>query len=213
MIIGVKMKYLSIVSILGLATLNSFVLTAGDAAKGQQYYAVCMACHGFNGEGNPVTQSPPLAGQEDWYVISQLKKFKEGIRGADPKDLTGMTMRPMSMTLPDEKAMEDVAAHILKLPKLKVKTTLNGDVEKGKVLYNTCLACHGPGAQGNPALKAPSIKQLPDWYIVNQLKKFKEGIRGTHAKDMEGMLMRPMSMTLVDEKAMADVAAYINSLQ
>jgi len=206
------MKTLSIVSILGLLSL-SVAFAEGDAARGQQLYAVCMACHGFNGEGNPVTKSPPLAGQEDWYVISQLKKFKEGIRGADPKDLTGMQMRPMAMTLPDEKAMADVAAYIKKLKKKKVKATLGGDKEKGKILYNTCLACHGPAAQGNPQLKSPSLKQLPDWYIVAQLKKFKDGIRGTHPKDVEGMLMRPMSMTLPDEKAMADVAAYISSLQ
>lgn len=188
-------------------------MAEGDASKGKALYAVCMACHGFNGEGNPVTKSPPLAGQEDWYIISQLKKFKEGVRGTNPKDVTGMQMRPMSMTLPDEKAMADVAAYVQTLPKNKQKTTLGGDKEKGKILYNTCLACHGPAAQGNPQLKSPALKQLPDWYIVAQLKKFKEGVRGTHPKDIEGMQMRPMSMTLPDEKAMADVAAYISSLQ
>ena len=208
------MKNLSIVSILGFMLLNSASLMAGgDAAKGKMLYQVCMACHGFNGEGNPVTKSPPLAGQEDWYIVSQLKKFKEGIRGANPKDIEGMQMRPMAMTMADEQAMKDVAAHIQTLKKQKVKPTLGGDAAKGKVLYNTCLACHGPAAQGNPQLKSPALKQLPDWYIVSQLKKFKDGVRGTHPKDIEGMQMRPMSMTLPDEQAMKDVAAYITSLQ
>lgn len=109
------MKNLSIVSVLGFMLLNSVSLMAGDAAKGKTLYQVCMACHGFNGEGNPVTKSPPLAGQEDWYIVSQLKKFKEGIRGTNPKDIEGMQMRPMSMTLPDEQAMKDVAAYISSL--------------------------------------------------------------------------------------------------
>jgi len=48
----------------------------------------------------------------DWYMLSQLKKFKEGIRGTNPQDIGGMQMRPMSMTLVDEQAMKDVIAHI-----------------------------------------------------------------------------------------------------
>lgn len=203
------MKTTPIVFIL-LATLSS--LFAGDAAKGKQLYMTCLACHGPNGEGNSALKSPPLAGQEDWYLTSQLKKFKEGVRGADPKDVTGMQMRPMAMTLADDKAIADVVAHIKSFAPSTIAPTLKGDATAGKALYATCAACHGADGKGNPALKAPSLKTLPDWYIVAQLMKFKEGIRGTHPKDIEGMQMRPMSMMLADEKAMINVAAYILSL-
>jgi cytochrome c553 len=56
--------------------------------------------------------APPIAGASDWYLLAQLKKFKAGVRGANPADVTGGTMRPMAMTLADEQAMKNVIAHI-----------------------------------------------------------------------------------------------------
>ncbi len=87
-------------------------LTGGDATAGQAAYAVCAACHGVAGLGNEALKSPPIAGQADWYILSSLKKFKSGIRGAAPGDVTGAQMRPMAMTLADEQAMKNVIAHI-----------------------------------------------------------------------------------------------------
>jgi cytochrome c553 len=84
----------------------------GDATAGAAAYATCLACHGPNGAGNEALKAPPIAGQSDWYLLAQLKKFKAGIRGANPKDISGGTMRPMSMTLADEQAMKNVVAHI-----------------------------------------------------------------------------------------------------
>lgn len=92
-------------------------LTGADAAAGAGSYAVCLACHGPDGKGNETLKAPPIAGQHDWYLVSQLKKFKSGVRGTNPKDLSGATMRPMSMTLADEQAMKNVVAHIATLAK------------------------------------------------------------------------------------------------
>lgn len=89
----------------------------GDAAAGAAAYGVCLACHGPDGKGNQQLNAPPIAGQHDWYLVSQLKKFKSGIRGTNPKDITGGQMRPMSMTLADEQAMKNVVAHINTLAK------------------------------------------------------------------------------------------------
>jgi cytochrome c553 len=87
-------------------------LTGGDAAAGAGAYAVCLACHGPDGKGNQAMNAPPIAGASDWYLLAQLKKFKAGVRGANPADVTGGTMRPMAMTLADEQAMKNVIAHI-----------------------------------------------------------------------------------------------------
>lgn len=87
-------------------------LTGGDPAKGEQYYAVCATCHGQNGAGNQALNAPPLVGSSDWYLMTQLMNFKAGIRGADPRDPTGMQMRGMSYTLPDDQAILDVLAYI-----------------------------------------------------------------------------------------------------
>ncbi len=92
-------------------------LQGADATAGVGAYAVCSACHGPEGKGNQALNAPPLAGQHDWYLVSQLKKFKSGLRGVHPKDITGAQMRPMSMTLADEQAMKNVVAHISTLAK------------------------------------------------------------------------------------------------
>ncbi len=91
------------------------VLTGGDPAKGEATYALCVACHGPEGMGNKDLQSPPIVNTHDWYMLTQLQNYKSGVRGADPGDMAGATMRPMAMTLADEQAMKDVIAYILTL--------------------------------------------------------------------------------------------------
>lgn len=92
-------------------------LTGGDAKAGAGNYGVCLACHGPDGKGNEQLKSPSLVGQHDWYLFSQLKKFKAGVRGKHPKDITGAQMQPMSMTLADDQAIKNVLAHINTLAK------------------------------------------------------------------------------------------------
>ncbi len=88
----------------------------GDPAKGQASYATCLACHGPGAAGNEQLKAPRLNAQADWYLLAQLKKFRAGIRGTVPGDTAGATMRPMSMTLPNEEAMNDVVSYIASLP-------------------------------------------------------------------------------------------------
>ena len=94
-------------------------LKTGDAEAGKISYNTCLACHGVDGQGNKDLNAPSLLGQADWYMVSQLKKFKSGIRGLKPEDVTGQQMRPMAMTLPDDAAIANVVAYIetLKAPK------------------------------------------------------------------------------------------------
>ena len=92
-------------------------LTGGNAEAGKATYAVCLACHGPTGLGNEQLKAPPLAGQADWYLVSQMKKFKSGIRGTATGDTMGAQMRPMAMTIPDEQGMKNVAAYIATFPR------------------------------------------------------------------------------------------------
>ena len=87
-----------------------------------------------------------------------------------------------------------------------------GDVEKGKELYNICTACHGPNAEGKPALNAPANAGQDPWYLTRQMKNFRAGIRGAHPDDTFGAQMRPMAMMLADEQDIADVVAYLASM-
>src|SRR6266568_705291 len=84
----------------------------GDAAAGRPLYAVCAACHGLQAEGNPALNAPKLSGQGDWYLKRQLRNFKQGVRGAHPKDLYGPQMALMAAILADDQATHDVVAYI-----------------------------------------------------------------------------------------------------
>lgn len=183
---------------------------AAPPLSGKELFASCSSCHGVGGEGNPTLAAPSIAGLPAWYVESQLVKFRTGVRGAHPDDLEGLRMRPMSRQMKDEAEVKRVSEYVASLPAPKaVKTLTDGDATAGASAYATCLACHGPAGLGNEALKAPPIAGQSDWYLLAQLKKFKDGVRGTNPKDVTGAQMRPMAMTLADEKAMKNVVAHI----
>ncbi len=84
----------------------------GDPKAGEALYATCGACHGDHGAGNPDLKAPRIAGVDDWYLATELRKFRSGVRGANPKDLQGRLMRPMARTLADEDAIRNVVAYI-----------------------------------------------------------------------------------------------------
>ena len=87
-----------------------------------------------------------------------------------------------------------------------------GDVENGKVLYKICTACHGSDAEGMATLNAPANAGQDPWYLTRQMKNFRAGIRGAHPDDTFGAQMRPMAMMLADEQDIADVVAYLTSM-
>ena len=199
-----------------LVAMTCFVMvgSAQDAAAGKNHYVTCVACHMTEGQGNLALNSPAIAGQEDWYVVRQLKNYKEGIRGKDPKDIYGMQMQPMTMVLPDDKAIADVAAYISAMkPAPRGEPTIKGNVEKGKQLYAICATCHGPDGKGMKAMNSPNLTLQQDWYVKRQIENFKNGIRGKNPKDIFGMQMTPMVATLTSEQDINDVVAYIMTLE
>jgi cytochrome c oxidase subunit 2 len=185
---------------------------APDAAAGRTLYATCAACHGANGEGNAELNAPKLAGQGTWYLKRQLANFKQGARGTHDKDAFGKMMAPMTAVLPDEAAIDAVSAYIRSLPDRPATPTVKGDAGRGKQRFATCGACHGADGNGIQAMNAPRLKGMSDWYMVTQLRNFREGIRGGHAQDMHGSQMHLIAAMLADDRAVADIVAYINAL-
>lgn len=179
---------------------------------GKELFAGCAACHGAAGEGSTLFKAPALAGLPGWYLEAQLVKFQNGVRGAHPDDVDGLRMRPMSRTLMNRDEVKSVSGYLSALPAKKFAPTLaGGDAAAGAALFGTCLACHGPAALGNEQFKAPPLAGQADWYLLAQLTKFKDGVRGTNPADTAGALMRPMAMTLADEQAMKNVVAHITT--
>ena len=84
----------------------------GDPKAGAELFEGCDSCHGPAGEGVDEAKAPRLAGVDDWYLATQLRKFKSGVRGVDTRDPEGRLMRPMARSLPDENAIRNVVAYI-----------------------------------------------------------------------------------------------------
>jgi cytochrome c oxidase subunit 2 len=84
----------------------------GNADKGRARWATCAACHGAQGQGIAATNAPRLQGMNDWYMATQLKNFRDGVRGAHPQDIYGGQMGLVSGMLKDDAAVGDILAYI-----------------------------------------------------------------------------------------------------
>ncbi len=87
-----KKVIVSTIASLLLVTAN-ISMAGGDAAAGKAKSATCAGCHGAAGvSANPLW--PNLAGQQDAYLVKQIKAFRDGSR-SDPM------MSPMAKPLSD----------------------------------------------------------------------------------------------------------------
>ena len=92
-------------------------------------------------------------------------------------------------------------------------TSAAGGIDRGQNLYALCSACHGGDARGNEGLNAPGLVTLDDWYLMEQLRLYAEGLRGTHPADTYGAQMRALATSFDTEAERQDLASYIRSLR
>ena len=85
---------------------------SGDLEAGGALYQPCATCHGADAEGNEALGAPALAGQNDWYMVTQLGNFLAGYRGVHPRDVYGAQMRVMTTGLNGENDINNVVAYI-----------------------------------------------------------------------------------------------------
>ena len=199
----------------GLSSLAFAEDTVADVARGEELFALCAQCHAANGGGDIAVLAPAIAGMPAWYVEMQLKNFKQGIRGLHQDDRGGLRMYPMSRWLRDEADQKDVAAYVASLPPVDTARELDhpGDAAKGQGYFAVCSACHGADATGNPAMGAPPLVGMSDWYLFSSIQKYKSGIRGSKPEDVYGQAMIGMVATLPDDDAVRDVIAHIQALE
>ena len=74
---------------------------------------------------------------------------------------------------------------------------------------STCAACHGPAAQGNPALGAPALAGQSAAYLERQIANFRAGLRGADPKDTYGAQMRAIAGTLSDPAQVKAIAGWL----
>ncbi|MDH5516975.1 MAG: cytochrome c4 [Gammaproteobacteria bacterium] len=183
-------------------------MAAGDAAAGKNKAAMCMGCHGADGNA-PADAFPKLAGQHAGYLAKQLADFKTATHRSDP------TMLGMVAAL-SEKDMHDLAAFYA------VQTGKPGmadekQVELGKAIYQggnlssgvpACMGCHSPSGAGNPGAKFPSLKGQHAKYTAKQLRDFRDSKR----KNDAGKMMRNVAARMTNDEIEA-VSQFIAGLK
>jgi len=95
-----------------IGTLPVKAATPAESGRGRELYQACSGCHGAAGEGTEALSAPRLSALPDWYIASQLRKFKAGVRGAGGKDIPGMQMRAASTMLKTDADIAVVSAYI-----------------------------------------------------------------------------------------------------
>lgn len=191
-----------------LSLLFAPMVMAADAELGKAKSALCVACHGTDGNSiNPVW--PSLAGQHEQYLARQLSLFKSGKR-------TGTVMAGMVAGL-NENDMQDLGAYF-SAQKINIGSADESLLERGKAIYQggdskmkipACMACHGISGQGNPLSGYPVLASQHSAYTEMRLKAFKAG--EVIADDSNGRIMADVVKYLSDDDIRA-VASYIQGL-
>ena len=153
-----------------------FLLAAGDPKSGESKVAVCSASHGADGN-SVVGLWPSLAGQNEKYLLKQLRLVKSGDRVID--SMVGL------LDNLDDSDLEDISAFYAS-KKNKVGQVEESKLELGRKLYYagnlekgvpSCSACHSPRGLGNGPAAYPLLSgQQPD-YVAKALKDYRSGAR------------------------------------
>lgn len=97
-------------SLLAILTLNSFqIAQASDINAGKEKSALCATCHGVDGKA-AIPSYPNLAGQNEAYLISALKSYRDKQRHGG---MSGI-MQPQATNLSDTD-IENIAAYFASL--------------------------------------------------------------------------------------------------
>lgn len=204
-----------------------------DTVTGEELFVVCTFCHGASVQGNDRRDGPALAGLEPWYIESQLRKFRDGIRGTHAEDIPGQVMHYATPMLRNDFTITSIAEYISQLepgkpmadnavgarpyvwdsPYAGIDPSIVGNAEAGASMFTSiCSACHGADGRGIEALGSANLTYLSEMYMARQLMYFRDGIRGAHPQDTGGQQMAVMAKLLTTDQAIADVAAYIAGL-
>lgn len=197
----------------------------GDASSGKNKAAACSACHGQDGN-SLVSTFPKLAGQNERYLIKQMKDIQCGALSAqeqksqkcDGRSIPTMAGQLDSLSDTD---LADIAAYYSQQPSGtgQAKAAL---AAKGEEIYRAgilaknvaaCSACHSPTGKGNGPAGYPALSGQHADYVAAQLRAFRAAADGLEGRTNDGgsKTMRDIAYRMSDSEIDA-VASYINGL-
>lgn len=153
----------------------------------------------------------PLPGSvtEQGVLLADAEDREAATGGTAVKLDTGSVPASVEVVSADSSPRAGDAARLVELEADADTPGARGSLVYGRI----CAACHGAAAEGNVLFNAPRLAGQESWYVTRQLKNFAEGIRGADPADVYGLQMRPMAMVLQGDEEIADVAAFLSSIE
>ncbi len=165
----------------------------------------CATCHGAEGHAtSPIF--PSLAGQNQEYLVKQLRDFKSKKRASE-------IMSPQVADISAENITELAAFFSGKAAKVN-RVSDEDLLPVGRYIYTkgnswsgvpACMNCHGEKAYGTANL--PRLAGQSSRYLLNQLKEFNQR---TRTNDNEAMHLVASRLTEMETKAVSD---YLSQLR
>jgi cytochrome c553 len=179
------------VTVLGI--LISLVPTAHAADDIEAKAQACAACHGNNGVPIDPKTIPVIWGQEQSYLMKQLRDFRNGERES-------AVMSPLAKNLA-EADLRPMAAYFAAKPWPARRIAAKQAAAPKSIAQ--CQACHQPNFQGG--MPAPRLAGLSYEYLVGAMRAFATEQR-TNNLDM------PKFMRMLNEGERSAIARYISAL-
>jgi cytochrome c553 len=177
-------------AILGMGIAAAAAYAADDIeAKAQ----LCAACHGAKGVPTDPKTIPVIWGQEQSYLMKQLRDFRNGERNS-------AVMSPLAKDLAEGDLRKIAAYFAAKTWPSKSAQAKPPAPPKG---IAQCQACHQPNFEGG--MPAPRLAGLSYEYLVAAMRAFAKDER-TNNLDMPGF-MRALS-----ERERDAIARYVSAL-
>src|SRR5438874_11919235 len=153
----------------------------------------CAACHGANGVPTDPKTIPVIWGQEQSYLMKQLRDFRNGERKS-------AVMSPLAKNL-TEGDLRKIAAYFAAKPwPVQRASAKPPSPPKG---ITQCQACHQPNFQGG--MPAPRLAGLSYEYLIAAMRAFATEQR-TNNLDM------PRFMQMLSEGERNAIARYLSAL-
>src|SRR5438067_6519604 len=153
----------------------------------------CAACHGANGVPTDPKTIPVIWGQEQSYLMKQLRDFRNGERKS-------AVMSPIAKDLA-EGDLRKVAAYFAAKPWPARRASAKPPLPPKGIAQ--CQACHQPNFEGG--MPAPRLAGLSYEYLVTAMRSFAKEER-TNNLDM------PRFMQMLTERERNAIARYLSAL-
>jgi cytochrome c553 len=160
--------------------LKQVIASQPDAARGQELFEKCTACHGNDGGGTTDGSVPRIAGQHYRVLSTQIVDFRSGRRW----DMRMEGVATSHEAIPEIQDIADVAWYVSRLDRDGKRGIRDGQhVERGAAIYAaSCRSCHGADGGGSDPKQIPRLAGQHAGYLARQIYDAVDGRRPVLAK-------------------------------